>query len=171
MTTLTEIGTSQAGTRDWLRVSENLPVTAYTEPGAASLDKIAMMDFTAALSDVIRRQLSWQTSAIADIFAAEALPESPRENWRARRPSKQAFECATSLIRSISRIDLPKPKIVPGVDGSVQLAFLCEKRELEIDIESNGVWQFLQIENDKPGKEGKGNFKGFRDLLEWLVVS
>ncbi len=111
----------------------------------------------------------WQTKLLKDLAALQTLPLRPAERWRAKRPTSEACDAFTTFTRKINRDDLPSARVVPGVDGNIQLTVQRGKRELEIGFHDDGSLEYLTIEDNKAIEEGDDPSTKLNSLLDWLM--
>lgn len=115
---------------------------------------------------------TWQVEPVKR--ALECL--SLTENWDSYGGQTPSHDTVLSVIDFISMIpfdNLPRPRVVPLASGGIQLEWSTGSRELDIEFRPDGLIEFLRVEGDSDGEEGK--LVSFtpdhvKSLIAWLIV-
>lgn len=109
----------------------------------------------------------WQTQALKGLFRLKRLCE----NWDGEGslpPSTLAIDSASELLVSLPFEDLPAPFVSPTSMGGVQLEWVQNGRELEVEILPDGSMEFLTVINGSPQEEGRITREQVPSLARWL---
>jgi hypothetical protein len=83
-------------------------------------------------------------------------------------PPKEIVELANQVVGDIKRDDLPRPFVIPGSDGSIQLKWRNSSRELSFFICSGSI-EYLTVE---PKAVSEGDLQSptqLNEFVDWLL--
>lgn len=121
----------------------------------------------------IRDLSSWQDDAVIGVLKISKLPQN-WDSYNSPPPTKKAVDASINLLRDkyVSSIDLPAPFIVPISGGGIQIEWIIDDRELELEVLPDGSIEYLKSENKEPCEEEKIAFPSSAEifsLLSWLL--
>lgn len=121
----------------------------------------------------IRDLSSWQDDAVIGVLRISNLPQN-WDSYNSPPPTQKAVDVSINLLRDnyLSSIDLPAPFIVPISGGGIQIEWIIDDRELELEVLPDGSIEYLKSENKEPFEEEKiasPSSAEIFSLLSWLL--
>jgi hypothetical protein len=111
---------------------------------------------------------SWRAHLFEALSELNQLP-SGQDSWEPHRPLHDTFQKAHALAETIQRHDLPLPLVAAGSDGSIQIKWRRERRELSFFINPDAPTQYLFVKNSDPFVEGEvSQLSQINKFVNWL---
>ena len=118
----------------------------------------------------ISRLSPWQVDALKMVFKLASLPEN-WDTYGSRPPTRIAVETAIGVITQVDLEELPAPYVVPVPGGGIQLEWVADDRELELEVLPEGGIAYLKAKGDESPIEGELPLTAHSELtslLAWL---
>lgn len=91
------------------------------------------------------------------------------DSWEPHRPKDEVVNIAEKIVGDIRRDDLPRPFVVPGSEGSLQIKWRTSpSKELSLFISPASV-EFLQVDADRMSEGDLKDSKSLLLLIDWLL--
>ena len=113
----------------------------------------------------------WQVQAVKMVLQTANLLEN-WDTYGSAAPTPAAVDTAMALIMQIDLEDIPVPYVVPVPGGGIQLEWIMNQRELELEVLPDGSVEFLKTESGQPTQEGplaRASPPEIASLVAWLV--
>lgn len=117
---------------------------------------------------------SWWSQSASKV---QALLKYPVESnsWSPRRPLDAVCSTALDVIYGVDSVEhLSVPNVSATPEGGIRIGWRNKNRELDIEIMSDGSFEFLSIEKGKKPEEGEIDKKNLKakvnELLCWLMA-
>jgi hypothetical protein len=99
-----------------------------------------------------------------------------------KRPTQEIVQLARKVVSDIARDDLPRPLVIPGSDGSIQMKWRKSARELSFFVFSSSI-EYLTVEShtvnvlpagitDAARTVNEGDLKNpaqLNEFVDWLL--
>jgi hypothetical protein len=119
------------------------------------------------LSD--RGNAGWREYFLSELDKLELLREGS-DSFSPRRPNSEVLNFARQIADSLKYDDLLLPLVAAGSDGSVQIKWQKDSRELSFFISSDGA-EFARVSSDGEIEEGPLNLAHAADLVAWMLAA
>jgi len=119
------------------------------------------------LSD--RGAASWREYFLSELDKLERLPEGT-DSFTPHRPRPEVLNFARQIADSLTRDDLLLPLLAAGSDGSLQIKWQKDSRELSFFISSDGA-EFARVSSDGEIEEGPLHLAQANDLVAWAFAA
>ena len=117
------------------------------------------------LSD--RGASSWREYFLSELDKLELLPDGT-DSFSPHRPSSEVLNFARQIASSLECDDLLLPVLAAGSDGSLQIKWQKDSRELSFFISSDGV-EFVRVAPGGEIEEGPLRLAQANDLVAWML--
>jgi hypothetical protein len=107
---------------------------------------------------------------LSELDKLEQLPEGT-DSFTPHRPRSEVLKFARQIADSLKREDLLLPLVAAGSDGSLQIKWQKNARELSFFISSNGV-EFVRISSSGEIEEGPLREPAqANELVAWMLAA
>lgn len=112
------------------------------------------MTTTTNQSYYVRDLNEWQVDAVKKILSFQPLTLTPNWDSYGSEPMNQrAIDVALNLVHDVGFRNIPAPRVIPVSGGGIQLEWVKENRELEVEIHPDGTIAYLVVHNGEPTSE------------------
>ena len=114
----------------------------------------------------------WQIVATKKILGLKSLGTN-WDSYGSPPVTNLAVNSALHLVKYAGIGNSPTPRVIPVSGGGIQLEWESGARELEIEIQANGVIMYLPVHDGEPAEicdlDPRAFTREVKQLLSWLV--
>ena len=112
------------------------------------------MTATTNQSYYVRDWNEWQIEAVKKILSFQPLTlTSNWDSYGSEPMDQRAIDAALNLVNYVGFRNVPAPRVIPVSGGGIQLEWVKENRELEVEIHPDGSIAYLVVYDGKPTGE------------------
>lgn len=112
---------------------------------------------------------AWKAYFFAEIERlGRELPEGS-DSWMPHRPTDKVKRFAELIVKPIERTDLPRPFVVPGSEGDLQIKWCVGPKELSFFVADTKA-EYLRAEKTEVREGELTDSKQVKELIDWLVT-
>jgi hypothetical protein len=111
---------------------------------------------------------AWKAYFHAEIERLERELPRGSDSWTPHSPTDTVRFLAELIVNSIERDDLPRPFVVPGSEGDLQIKWRIGTKELSFFI-TNTKTEVLQVEKNDAWEADLVNTGQIKEFINWLI--